>query len=351
MKRASILFLHVAVAAVAVGFLVSATGCGKNQGDPNARAVELHYSIFFPPSHVQCKTAEAWAREVEKRTDGKVKITMHAGGTLSKAPQTYQAVIDGIADIGMSCFAYTPGRFPLMEGVDLPVGYPNGLTASRIATAMAEKYQPEELADTHVLYIHAHGPGILASKKPIRRLEDLSGVKIRATGLSSKIAEALGGTPVGMSQGEAYEALEKGTVQATFCPMETLKGWNQGEVISHVTDTSTIGYTTAMYVVMNKDKWNALPADVQEVMTAVSAEWVDRHGQAWDQADAAGKEFILSLDPPREIITLSGPQEARWTQAVQPVLNQYVNDATEKGLPGDKLLANIQARVAEARGN
>ncbi|MBN2210970.1 MAG: TRAP transporter substrate-binding protein [Sedimentisphaerales bacterium] len=331
-----------------VGMLVI-TGCkGKTESEEavtKPETVELSYAVFFPDTHIQCKTAQAWADEINKRTDGRVKITIYAGGSLRPAPQTYEGVVDGICDIGMSCFAYTRGRFPLLEGLDLPLGYPDGLTATRIATAMAQKYQPEELADTHCLYIHAHGPGILASKKPVRTLEDMAGMKVRGTGLSAKVVEALGATPVAMSQGETYEALQKNVVQATFCPIETLKGWKQGEVIECVTDTSTIGYTTAMYVVMNKAKWDALPADVRKVFSEVSAEWVDKHGQAWDQADEEGREFVKSLN--REMIDLSEEQKQLWRDRVKPILDEYIEQTEAKGLPGKAFLADIQERLAQ----
>jgi len=306
--------------------------------------IELSYSIFFPPTHIQCTTADDWAKEVEKRTNGRVKITVYPGGTLTKADQCYDGVVKGISDIGMSCLAYTRGRFPLLEGLDLPLGYPDGKTATRIATDMVMKYAPAEMADTHVLYIHAHGPGILASKKPVRNLDDVKGLKVRATGLSSKIVEALGGAPVGMSQPETYEALQKGVAEATFCPIETLKGWKQGEVIECVTDTSVIGYTTAMFVVMNKAKWEALPADLQEIISQVSAEWVDKHGEAWDQADAGGAAFIRELG--REEIALAPEEEARWTAAVKPILDEYVKATEEKSLPGKTFLEDIQGRLA-----
>ena len=83
-----------------------------------------------------------------------------------------------------------------------------------------------------------------------------------------------------MSQPETYEALQKGVVDATLCPIETLKGWKQDEVINDVTETSVIGYTTSMFVVMNKAAWNNLSPDSQKVFTEVSNEWVTRHGQA-----------------------------------------------------------------------
>jgi len=321
------------------------SGCAQ-EGEETGKAkpIELSYSIFFPPTHIQCKTGVAWAKEVEARTDGRVKITVYPGGSLTKAPQCYEGVVNGVSDIGMSCLAYTRGRFPLLEGLDLPLGYPDGKTATRIATAMVMKYKPKEMADTHVLYIHAHGPGILASKKPVKSLDDLKGLKVRATGLSSKIVKTLGGTPVGMSQPETYEALQKGVVEATFCPIETLKGWKQGEVISSVTDTSVVGYTTAMFVTMNCDAWDKLPADIQKIFTDVSAEWVAKHGEAWDQADDEGKAFVKSLG--HATIALSDAEKARWKAGVKPVLDEYLGKTKEKGLPGEAFLKDIQAMLA-----
>jgi len=311
-----------------------------------AGVIKLSYSIFFPPTHVQCIAATNWANEIQKRTGGRVQITIYPAGSLTKADQCYEGVIKGISDLGMSCFAYTRGRFPLMEGVDLPVGYPNGMTATLIANAMIQKYQPAELADLKVLYVHAHGPGILASKKAVKSLADLKGLKVRATGLSTKIVEALGGTPVAMSQPETYEALAKGVVDATLCPIETLKGWKQGETIEYVVDASAIGYTTAMFVVMNKDKWAKLPADVQKIFSDVSQEWIAKHGEAWDQADQAGREFVTQLK--RQFIHLPEAEQQQWKTAVKPVLESFVASSKAKNLPGDALLADIQAEIAKA---
>ncbi len=344
MTRWSGVFFGLILAAA--GALLTA-GCGKATAEPaSQKPIELSYSIFFPPSHIQCKTAEEWSREVEARTDGRVKITTYPGGSLTKAPQCYDGVVHGIADMGMSCFAYTLGRFPLLEGLDLPLGYPDGLAATRIATEMARKYAPKEVENVKVLYIHAHGPGILASRKPVRTLEDMRGLKVRATGLSAKIVESLGGVPVAMSQPETYESLQKGVVEATLCPVETLKGWKQGEVIHSMTDSSGIGYTTAMFVVMNRKKWDSLPADIRQIIEQVSAEWVDKHGEAWNQADREGAEFVQQLG--HETIPLSAEEEARWKAAVAPILEAYVKTAGEKGLPAADFLKELQEKIAEA---
>jgi len=152
-----------------------------------AESVHFTYSIFFPPTHGQCLAGMAWAQEIEKQTDGQVKITVFPGGTLTKANQCYDGVVKGISDIGMSCFAYTRGRFPVMEAIDLPLGYPNGMTATRVANTFYEKFKPAELADVKVLYLHAHGPGLLHTQKPVKTLADLQKMKIRSTGLSAKV--------------------------------------------------------------------------------------------------------------------------------------------------------------------
>ncbi|RPH98830.1 MAG: TRAP transporter substrate-binding protein [Calditrichaeota bacterium] len=337
--------LYSIVAVCVCIFLVSAIfspGC-KNAKDTDM-VYKLSYSIFFPPTHVQCITAQAWADEVKKRSDGKIEITVYPGGTLTTAPQCYEGVVNGISDIGMSCFAYTRGRFPLLEGLDLPVGYPDGATATRIANRLVQKYMPAEISDVQPLYIHAHGPGILASKKAVKSLEDMKGLKVRATGLSSKIVENLGGVPVGMSQPETYEALQKGVVNATLCPIETLKGWKQGEVIDFITDSKMIGYTTAMFVVMNKNSWAKLPKNLQKIITQVSTEWIEKHGKAWDDADAEGLAFIQQLG--KTVIPLDDAEANRWKAAVQPLLDAYVQTATGKGLPGQDFLVDLQTLVS-----
>ena len=314
------------------------TGCQKKE-----KTVELTYSIFFPPTHSQCMAAISWAEEVEKRSGGRIKITTFPGGTLTKANQCYDGVVKGISDIGMSCFAYTRGRFPVMAAVDLPHGYPTGRVATRVANEFARTMAPEELKDVKVLYIHAHGPGLLSTKKPVRVLEDIKGMKIRSTGLSAKVVEALGGVPVAMPQGDTYEALQKGVVEGTFTPIETLKGWRQAEVIDYTTQCTGVGYTTAMFVVMNSEKWASLPQDLQKVLEETSAEWVGVHGETWDKSDDEGRAY--TLDQGNEIIPLSEEENGRWAQAVQPIIEGYISAAEEKGLPGAQAIARVKELI------
>jgi TRAP-type C4-dicarboxylate transport system substrate-binding protein len=325
--------------------LLMVTGCGNEAGSTagGKKTFTLQYSVFFPPTHVQAKLATEWAEEIKRRTDGQVRITIFPGGALTKADQCYQGVVDGISDIGMSAFAYTRGRFPLMELLDLPVGYPDGVSATRIANELYTAYQPKELESTKVMYVHAHGPGILASQKPIKTLADLPGLKIRATGFSAKVVEQLGGSPISMPQGETYEALQKGVVDSTFCPIETLKGWKQGEVIKFITDSSCVGYTTVFFVTMNLRTWQQLPPEIQKIIEQVNAEWIVKHGQAWNEADEAGLAFVKELK--HEVISLSADEQTAWRKKIEPLLKDNADKVDKKGLPGTKFLADLQKKI------
>ncbi len=297
----------------------------------HAGPVKLTYSNFFPPSHVQSKLAESWCQEVEKRTAGKVTVDYFPGGTLTKAQQCYDGAVEGISDIGFSVLAYTRGRFPLISAVDLPLGYHSGVVATEVINRVYKKFQPKEFDDVKVMYLHAHGPGLIHTKgKAVRKLEDMHGMKFRGHGTSALVVKALGGTPVPKPMPETYEMLQKGVVEGALYPMESNKGWKLGEVTDYMAAVFDSAYTTSFFVVMNKDKWESLPADVQKTIEAINEEWAVKHGEAWDTSDMLGMKYFLSQGG--EIIGFDEKEQARWKKAVAPIISEYVAKAKQKGI-------------------
>ncbi len=321
------------ILAVAVMGVLLFYGQGPVQA---ADPIKLNYSIFFPAPHKNTVLATEWAQEIEKRTNGAVKITMFPGGTLTPADKCYDGVVNGLSDIGMSVLGYTRGRFPLSEVIDLPLGYKNGLAATQLINLYYEKFKPKELDDVKVLYLHAHGPGILHTKKPVKNLEDLKGMKIVCHGLSAKVVGALGATPVAMPMPERYDALQKGVAEGGVNPIESLKGWKLGEVIKSTTENFGSAYSTGFFVVMNKDKWASLQPEIQKTIDQVSKEWVMKTGNGWDEMDKEGREFTLSKG--NQIISLSKEEDAKWAKLVQPILDDYVANMKTKNLPGQEAL-------------
>jgi TRAP-type C4-dicarboxylate transport system substrate-binding protein len=302
-----------------------------------ADPIKLTYSNFFPPKHIQSQLAEAWCKEVEKRTGGAVVVEYFPGQTLTKARQVYDGVVQGISDIGFSVLAYTRGRFPVMAAVDLPLGYTSGKAATAVVNAVYQEFQPKEFDDTKVMYLHAHGPGLIHTKgKAVRKMEDMKGLKFRGHGTSALVVEALGGTPVPKPMPETYQMLQKGVVDGAVYPFEANKGWKLGEVTDYCTASFSAAYTTSFFVVMNKDKWNSLPADAQKAIEQINVEWAAKHGDAWDTSDLEGISFFLSQG--NQIIGLDQKEAERWKAAVAPIIEEYVKKATADGLPGQRIV-------------
>lgn len=319
------------------------------QDTPGGPAVKLTYSNFFPPTHIQSILAEEWCNEVEKRTDGRVKVQYFPGGTLTKAPQCYDGVVTGQSDIGFGVFTYTRDRFPIMSAVDLPLGYPSGKAATQLANAVYEKYMPEELMDTQVMYLHGHGPGIIHTKdKAVMTVEDMKGLKLRATGTSAKVVEALGAVPVPKPMSEVYQMLQKGVVEGGAYPFESAKGWKLGEVTDYATADFSAAYTTAFFVVMNKDKWSTLSEDIQAIIKEVNSEWIMKHGEAWDGSDMAGISYFLTRGG--QIVGLDSKEAERWRQAVAPISDEYAEELTEKGFNGREIIDFMINTLREISG-
>lgn len=343
-KKTSVRLCGTAFAALSLTVAVaicclSMSGCGSSK----KHEYRLTYSVFFPPVHVQTVLAVQWAKEIEKRTNGRVQVDVFPGGVLSGAAENYDCIINGVSDLGMSCLSYSRGLFPLMECLDFPMGYPDGKIATLVANDFLRHFMPKELEETHMLYLHAHGPGILAARKSTKTLDDIKKLSIRGTGITAQVIRQLGGNAVGLPQGETFEALRKGVVDATLCPIETLKGWKQGEVIDEVVSIPSIGYTTAMFVAMNKKTWNKLPDDIRQVILDVNKEWIPKHGQAWDDADQEGRTFVKNLG--KHFSAFSVEEDAKAAKELEPLIQRWIAQAEAKGLPGREAIDFIRERI------
>ena len=327
--RWSLLLIPFIVASIAPGLMAK---------------TQLRYANFFPPTHIQSQLAESWCKAVETQTNGEVVIQYFPAGTLTKAPQTYDGVVQGIADIGMTVLAYSRGRFPVASAIDLPMGYNSGVQATALANAVLEAFQPKEFNDTQIMFLHAHGPGFIHTReKAVSSLADLKGLKLRGTGTSGLVQAALGASPVGKSMRECYQMLQKGVVDGSSHPMESNKGWKLGEVVNYMVQNYSTTYTTTFAVFMNKDKWASLTPEQQKIITKINAEWAVKHGQAWDDSDKEGLAFFKSKGG--TVITQSDAEAEKWQQAASPVIDTYIEKAAKKGLDGKAIVEFIKTNM------
>lgn len=329
MKKKALMFTML----VCIGLALLPFGSSHAQ----AETIRLTYSNFFPAAHIQSKLVDSWCKEVNARTNGRVIVEHYPGQQLTKAVECYEGVVQGKSDLGFSLLPYTAERFPVMGAVDLPLGYSSGKAATAVANEVYRKFKPKELSDTQVMYLHAHGPGLVNTRdKAVRRLEDMKGLKLRAHGTSARVVEALGGIAVSRPMPEAYNMIKRGVVFGALHPFEAHDGWKMAEVDDYVTACYSIGYTSTFFVVMNKDRWNALPKDIQLIIEEINNEWVVQHGEAWDTSDEVG--FRLFLDQGNMIIGINKQEAARWKRAVAPVINEYVKYLNKQGLNGQEIV-------------
>lgn len=329
MKRSSLIMVSVFFF-----FVISCVIC--TIGSAQDKVISLRFSTFFPPTHELAKITDQWCKEVEKRTNGKVKVQQFAGGTLNSAPQTYDSVVQGVIDIGNHVLGYTMGKFPLSEVLDYPLGYPSGSVATKLVNAYYAKFKPKEFDEVKVMYFHAQAPGILHSKKPVNKLEDLKGMKMRTFGSNAEFMTLLGGTPVAMPMGDAYDSISRGVADGLLCAYEALEGWKLGEVIKYSTENYGSAYTATFVVAMNKAKWNSIPPDQQKIIEQINQEWIEKQGKVWDAIDESGKAY--SLKKGNKVIKLSAEEQAKWAAKAQPLYDKYVAKMKEKNLPGDEVL-------------
>ncbi len=309
-----------------------------------AATIKLSYAFFAPSRSFPAAQMERWAKEVEKRTHGKVKVNTYPGGTLLGAKNMFDGVISGVADIGCSCPPYLPGRFPLMEAVDLPVGFKSAAVASAVTWDLYKKYRPASFSKLKVLTMFCCAPGQIMSKVPIKSLKDLKKIEIRGTGISGKYLKAIGATPVAMPMSSVPESLQKGVVKGLISSIEVMKDFNFASLCQYVTLTN--GPTTSFAVVMNKKKWNSLPPDVKKVFEELEDEQCHWTGKFEDERCKKAIEWAKKKYN-AQLFKLTDAEYKEIDEKTRFMINNYLAKTKKAGLPGKKFLDDLYALKAK----
>jgi TRAP-type C4-dicarboxylate transport system substrate-binding protein len=300
------------------------------------KTVRLKFSTFSPPMSRLAGLAEQWCKEVEKRGNGKIKVAFFPGGTLVPANQSYEGAVRGITDISFTSQQWTAGRFPLTEGVALPIGIKSSTQGTKLINAWYKKFKPKEYDDVKVLYMFTSGPSHFMTLKQLTSINQLKGLKIRAAGETSKIVIAMGAVPVSVPISDAYEAFQRGVCEGVLLAAETLKSFRWGDLLRGLQSNDGIGSVSTLLVVMNTQKWNSLPPDVQKIIEQVSEEWAEKTGPVWDDIDRESIEFARSQG--LKTVVISKEEVSATIQKMKPLLDAYVAKMKTLGLPGEQSL-------------
>jgi TRAP-type C4-dicarboxylate transport system substrate-binding protein len=330
---------------VIVLFLISFLAMGRSSYAQTAKPIELKLSHFLSPMHnTHTDVYAPFAKELEERTKGRVKVTIFPGEALGKAKDHYDMVMNGIVDMANFTPGLTAGRFPLTTVVELPIGIPSAKAGSLITWELYNKYLKSEYSGVKILTFFTHGPGdIHMTKKPVRTLEDLKGLRIRSPGpTQTALLKELGASPLTMPIPDVYDALQKGMADGAVLAFSAIKDFKFYELIRHTTVCRL--YVMPMSVAINLKVWAGLPPDIQKTIEDLSGpRMAEIAGVSYDKYDEFGVEAAKKVKA--EIITLSPEEKKRWDDKLKTFNDKWVADTEAKGLPGRKVFEEAVSLV------
>jgi len=312
---------------------------------------KLHHLLSGKaPAHT--KMLEPWAKQVEKNSNGKVKIDLYPAMTLGgRPPELIQQARDGVVDIVWTVNGYTPGLFPRTEVMELPTVFKNDPVAANLALYdMFESDLRQEYTGVEVMFLHVHaGQAIHMRTDAVHSPADLAGKKLRIpTRTGAWVIEALGASPVAMPVPELPPALQKGVVDGALIPWEIippLKIQDQTKYQIEGVNMERLG-TTTFQVSMNAERWNGLPADIKKAFKDASGrDWWGEVGKIWRATDDFG--IGLAVKSGNTHITLNEAETEAFRKAVAPVVDRWIKEVSGKGIDGEALVAKARKLIAQ----
>jgi TRAP-type C4-dicarboxylate transport system substrate-binding protein len=314
---------------------------------PVAAQTTLTMSSWVSPQHhLTSVVLQGWANDVEKATSGRVKFQMLPKHP-SAPPGTFDAVRDGLMDLSYVTASYTPARHVLPLLPELPG---SGDTAEINSVAYSRIYWKHfhavgEYKGVKLIGVFTHGPGQMFTKKPIKGIADIQGLKIRTGGgIAEAVGKALGTSAFVKPAPESYELLSSGVADGTFFPLESIVSFKLDTVIGQGTMFPGGMYSSAFGFFMNQGKWDKLSKQDQDAIDKLSGEHLARFaGKSWDEADRKGLEAMKKAGVP--VINADPAFVAEVRKRSEPIIDDWVKKASAKGLNGAAILAEFREEL------
>jgi TRAP-type transport system periplasmic protein len=364
-------YIYIILTVVLIG-IIALTGCGGTAQSPtttpatttattsspatttsaSGNTIELRFATFIPPTDVYAVILGNWAKELEQRTNGRVKVTFYHGQALLKVPEMLDGVASGTADMAFMFAGAFPDRLPLSQVMGLPtMQFQTSSQSSQTWWALHNKYKEHQdeytKAGVKVLWFQMPGPNQIEGNVKIETLKDLNGVKIAVDVREELEAfKLLGAVPVIVAGGDKYVSLQTNVVTASTQNFNGSNTWKTFEVTKYITENVDISYRNCPTII-NLKTYNSLPEDIKKIFDEVSdgASWTKRAAQAYDESNAKFRkqveDYHVSKGNPA-IFRLPDSEKANWRQMIQPVIDTWANGVEAKGLPGKAMLADLE---------
>lgn len=332
---------------VAAGFVALASAAALAQAQTTVR-----FSNWLPPTHpITTDILQPWAANVEKATEGRVKVQLLPA--LGRPPAHFDLVRDGVADAALSVQAYTADRFPSAYGMTFP-GYADDAESAAVAywrTHQQHFAKLNEFDGVQLVGLYTHGPGHVFTRdgKPVTKLDDLKGMRLRATGgIVQDISSRLGVVPQFASASEAYELLSRGVVDGVMFNSDSVYSFRMDPILKNAYRVPGGLYRDTHYLIMNPRVYNALEERDRKAIDSVSGEafarlagkaWDKVEGDAWDKMQKAGYNIVVASDDDVARIRAEGDVlKATWVERMKKL-----------GVDGEAALQTFRDEIAKVK--
>lgn len=333
---------------LAIG-LMALTGLASQVHADEPIKLILHH-LHSPNAPTHAKLLVPWAEQIKQQSDGRIDVEVFPSMALGGKPsELYKQARDGTTDIIWTLTGYTPGVFPRTEVFELPTVH----KGDAVATSLAIKDRFDLIADDYndvkplLVYVHA-GNVIHTVDKPVGNLADLKGLKLRTPSRTGGwLIEEYGAEPVGMPLPDLPPSLSKKAIDGALVPFEIFPAFKMQDLTKH----SIEGYngdrfgTSVFVILMNKDKFDSLPADLQQLLEAsFDEEMTANIGQMWMDFEKPGIE-LQEQSANSDVTELSETAMQDFNAAGQRVVDRWVIEMNEKGLNGQDIVDGAREAI------
>jgi TRAP-type transport system periplasmic protein len=300
-----------------------------------------------PPVSIAVPIWQSALKRLSLITNGKLNFKEYGAGTLIGPRDGFKAVRTNIAEWATCYVSYEGRALALSKVWEQPFVSPsNPMAAARISQELAPKYFAPEFERQGVVWAGITGflGTDIMSKKPIRKLEDLQGIKLLAQGFSPEAAKALGVALVNIPYPDIYTALQQGLVDAVAWVDAGFIPYKVYELAKyHTTIGISGGGITHCY---NKEWFTGLHADLQKAFYTLHEPMVIAMAKV-TQVDFGKTARDTYKEKGVELITLPPEELQRFRDRLQPALDAWAADLEKDRIPARQLLADIKTLIAK----
>jgi len=287
----------------------------------------------------------AWFfRELEDRSGGRIKTKLYLASSLVPMKQAPEALKGGVCESTVFVPPYYHSKIPLSGFLSYPFVLPGSGSKDGIRDTflIADKYLShpnitKELEKWDAMYIAPHGftQYEMIGNKPVRNLNDLKGLRVRVTGPHVSVMKEFGAVPVWVSTSEAYEALQKGTLDIFAHSVYFFHRYKIFEVCKYLIDDMQMGTTMDPFVI-KLSAFKALPKDLQDVILQLKKEALVKFWSTYYEEEALGRQVLA--DSGLEVIHFPKSDRAKMKKVAKKITwPEWIKKTKKLGLPAEAM--------------